>query len=135
MDKDIQYQIRLWLQDDEEAFKEIFTYYYPRLYRYAFRYLKSEVWAEDLSMEVLARVWENKASILRGETFENYLFTAARNRLINHWQRKIERLLPLENMHSDHMGDISGSLVQSEDPVLSRELETIYRNSLSALPP
>jgi RNA polymerase sigma-70 factor (ECF subfamily) len=85
-------------------------------------------------MEVLARIWENKASILRSETFENYLFTAARNRLINHWQRKIERLLPLENMQSNNLGDNSGNFVQSEDPVLSREMEAIYQSSLSALP-
>jgi RNA polymerase sigma-70 factor (ECF subfamily) len=134
MCKDIQYQIRRWLLDEEDAFREIFAYYYPRLYRYAFRYLKSEVLAEDLSMEVLTRVWEKRASITQPITFENYLFTAARNRLINHWQRKIEGLLSLETMQAGQTGDRVGNAVQSDDPVLSKELEAIYQTSLSELP-
>jgi len=53
MEMDIQNQINRWLQDDEKAFEQVFHYYYPRLYRYAFRYLKNEFWAEELSMEDL----------------------------------------------------------------------------------
>ena len=132
MDKDIQYSIKLWLQDDENAFKEIFTYYYPRLYRFAFRYLKNEVMAEDLSMEVLARIWEKKKT-LRSATFENYLFTAARHRLINLWQRKVEGLLSLDTVQTGQLGN-DPAIMNDHDPVLSKELETIYRSNLSALP-
>jgi len=128
MDKDIQYQTKLWLQGDEDAFRQIFTYYYPRLYRYAMRYLKNEAPAEDFSMEVLARVWEKKRTIHDYKTFENYLFTAARNRLINHWQRRVEGLLSLD---AANPGNNPGYF---EDAMLSKELENVYRNSLSALP-
>ena len=130
MDKDIQYSINQWLLDDENAFKEIFTYYYPRLYRFAFRYLKNEVMAEDLSMEVLARIWEKKKR-LHSATFENYLFTAARNRLINLWQRKVEGLLSLDTVQK---GQPDNDPAFMDDAILSKELETIYRSSLSALP-
>jgi RNA polymerase sigma-70 factor (ECF subfamily) len=128
---DVQYHTKLWLLGDEDAFKEIFDFYYPRLYRYAFRYLKSEAPAEDLSMEVLAGIWEKKQSI-RPETFENYLFTAARNRLINHWQRKIEGLLSLDAINMDEPAHAPAF---HNDAILSKELETVYRDSLSALPP
>jgi RNA polymerase sigma-70 factor (ECF subfamily) len=135
MEKEIHYQIKLWLQDEEKAFEELFGYYYPRLYRYAFRYLKSEFWAEDLSMEVLARVWEKKTAITNYETFENYLFTAARNHLINHWQRKIDALISLESLPAEVADIQSKDVSSSYDPVLSKELETVYHNSLSELPP
>jgi RNA polymerase sigma-70 factor (ECF subfamily) len=135
MEKDIQNQIKRWLQNDEKAFEQVFYYYYPRLYRYAFRYLKNEFWAEDLAMEVLARFWERKSAITHAETVENYLFTAARNNLINLWQRKIEGLLSLESLPAETT-DISGKdATTSYDPVLSKELETVYHNSLSKLPP
>ena len=101
MEKDIQNQINRWLLDDEKAFEQVFYHYYPRLYRYAFRYLKNEFWAEELSMEVLARIWEKRTAINHAETFENYLFTAVRNHLINHWQRKIDGLLSLETLPAD----------------------------------
>jgi len=135
MEKDIHYQIKLWLQDEEKAFEELFAYYYPRLYRYAFRYLKNEFWAEELSMEVLARVWEKKTAITNHETFENYLFTAARNHLINHWQRKIDGLLSLETLPAG-VGEAKGNAASSSyDPLLYKELENVYHNSLSELPP
>lgn len=135
MEKDIHHQIKRWLQKDEKAFEQLFHYYYPRLYRYAFRYLKNEFWAEELSMEVLARVWERKSAITHAETFENYLFTAARNHLINHWQRKIDGLLSLETLPAE-AADLHGKNASAAyDPVLSKELETLYHNSLSDLPP
>ena len=135
MEKEIHHQIKRWLQKDEKAFEQLFYYYYPRLYRYAFRYLKNEFWAEELSMEVLARVWERRSAITHAETFENYLFTAARNHLINHWQRKIDGLLSLETLPAE-AAEIPGKEASAPyDPVLSKELETHYHNSLSDLPP
>jgi RNA polymerase sigma-70 factor (ECF subfamily) len=124
---DIHHHINLWLQDEEKAFEGVFNFYYPRLYRYAFRYLKNDFWAEELAMEVLGSVWEKK-SFIRPETFENYLFTAARNRLINQWQRKIDGLLSLDALPAEGAAD-------AWDPVISRELEVIYNDKLSELPP
>jgi RNA polymerase sigma-70 factor (ECF subfamily) len=135
MEKDIHNQINRWLLDDEKAFEQVFYHYYPRLYRYAFRYLKNEFWAEELSMEVLARIWEKRKAINHAETFENYLFTAARNHLINHWQRKIDGLLSLENLPAEGADSTGKDASPSYDPVLSKELETVYHNSVSGLPP
>ena len=134
MEKDIQYQVKLWLQNDEDNFKGIFTFYYPLLYRYAFRYLKSQTLSEDLSMEVLTRVWEKKTAITDPATFENYLFTAARNRLINHWQRRIEGLLSLDVILEGEESKIIKESMFTQDLFLSKEMETVYRNSLSKLP-
>ncbi|OQP38686.1 hypothetical protein A4H97_18380 [Niastella yeongjuensis] len=135
MEKDIHQHIRLWLQDEEKAFEEVFAYYYPRLHRYAFRYLKNEFWAEELSMEVLARIWEKKSAITNHETFENYLFTAARNHLINHWQRKIDGLLSLDTLQSEVAEAAGNNVADAYDPVLLKEMETVYHNTLSEFPP
>ena len=135
MEKDIHQHIRLWLQNEEKAFEVLFAYYYPRLHKYAFRYLKNEFWAEELSMEVLARVWEKKSAITNHETFENYLFTAARNHLINHWQRKIDGLLSLDTLQHEVTGVEANSMADSYDPVVIKEMETVYHNTLSELPP
>ena len=131
---DIYHHINLWLQDEEKAFEGVFNFYYPRLYRYAFRYLKNEFWAEELAMEVLGSVWEKK-SVIRPETFENYLFTAARNRLINQWQRKVDGLLSLDALPAEGAAATKGVAADAWDPVISRELEVIYNDKLSELPP
>ena len=132
MENAIQYQVRSWLRNDEDAFKGIFTYYYPLLYRYAFRYLKSEVLSEDLAMEVLTKIWEKKALIKEAATFENYLFTAARNRLINHWQRRVDNLLSLDSLGNEGAGTGEPMVVPNE--LLSKELESVYYKTVSLLP-
>jgi RNA polymerase sigma-70 factor (ECF subfamily) len=134
MENIIQYQVKLWLQDDEDAFKGIFAYYYPLLYRYAYRYLKNETLSEDMTMEVLTRVWEKKAAITDCGTFENYLFTAARNQLINHWQRRVDGLLSLDLVQAEEGADAVREPAFSHDLILSKELEALYRKSLSKLP-
>ncbi|MBN9382693.1 MAG: RNA polymerase sigma-70 factor [Chitinophagaceae bacterium] len=134
MEKDIQNRVRSWLRDDEGAFKEIFTYYYPLLYRYNLRYLRNETLSEDLTMEVLTKIWEKKAAIVDPGTFENYLFTAARNRLINHWQRRIDGLLSLDVIRPEEGGAPGVEPVFIQDVLLSKELESVYRKSLSDLP-
>ena len=128
MPDDIEIHLTLWLQGNEDAFKQVFACYYPRLKRYMFRYLKSESWAEDIAMDVLVSVWEKKSTIRSAATFENYLFTAARNKLINHWQRKVDTLLSLETTDTDQKQNTP------HDPLLSKEMESVYHNSLSVLP-
>jgi RNA polymerase sigma-70 factor (ECF subfamily) len=134
MEKNIQYQVKLWLREDEDAFKGVFTYYYPLLYRYAFRYLKSEVLSEDLAMEVLTKIWEKKTAISDPLTFENYLFTAARNRLINHWQRRVDGLLSLDLLRGGEEPASGNEPMVQQDMLLSKELESVYQTSLSKLP-
>ena len=132
MENAIQSRVESWLQNNEDAFKEVFAYYYPLLYRYAFRYLKSEALSEDMAMEVLTKIWEKKALIKESETFENYLFTAARNQLINRWQRRIDGILSLDSLHNGEEMVEEPAVLQ--DVILTKELESVYRKSLSLLP-
>lgn len=117
-----------WLQGDDTAFEAVFHYFRPRLLHYTFRYLKNETASEDITTEVLVKAWESKHSITNPATFENYLFTIARHRLIKAWQKRVDSLLSLE---------AAGELTEpaaANDPVLYKELELRYRQSLEALP-
>ncbi|UCJ08964.1 RNA polymerase sigma-70 factor [Chitinophaga pendula] len=120
--------ISSWLQGNEPAFKLVFDHYYPRLYKYAVRYVKDETTAEDITMQVLARIWEKKHLVKEAETFENYLFTIARNQIIQSWKQQVEGWVSIE-----HIQDSPVATTQT-DVLLTRELEDIYHKSLSALP-
>ncbi|SEW38987.1 RNA polymerase sigma-70 factor [Chitinophaga arvensicola] len=123
----VQPAVSLWLQGDDPAFKVVFDHYYPRLHRYAIRYLKNEVWAEDTAMEVLAKVWEKKA-IITAATFENYLFTIARNQVINLWKKRIEVVVSYDTLEDSGLEDAT------TDPLLTKELEAVYQQSIAVLP-
>lgn len=123
----IQDRVQDWMQGNEAAFQAVFYHYYPRLKRYLVRYLKSETGAEDMAMEVLTKIWQKKEAIRDCNTFENYLFTIARNRMINQLQVKINGLLSLENV-------MEGADQTNYDPLLIKELENVYQESVSVLP-
>lgn len=127
MPDQIQSAVSLWLEGNDPAFKAIFDHYYPRLRKYAFRYLKNEVWAEDTGMEVLAKIWEKKA-VITAATFENYLFTTARHHVINLWKKRIEVVVSFDTVDDGRMEN------PASDPLMAKELETIYQQSIAELP-
>ncbi|OQP42722.1 hypothetical protein A4H97_11180 [Niastella yeongjuensis] len=120
--------ISRWVQGDTTAFEAVYYYYRPRLLRYTYRYLKGKTDAEDLTTEVLVKLWKSRQLITNTATFENYLFTIARNCLIKAWQKRIDILLALEA--SEEPVDPTGA----NDHVLYKELEKHYQESLVRLP-
>lgn len=123
----IQDKVQEWMQGDESAFEAVFYHYYPRLKRYLVRYIKSEAGAEDMAMEVLTKLWQKKEAILDSNTFENYLFTMARNRMINQLRVKINEWLSLDNVMED-------AAHTNYNPLLLKELENVYQESVAVLP-
>lgn len=120
--------ISSWLQGNEPAFKQVFDHYYPRLYKYAVRYVKDETTAEDITMQVLARIWEKKHLVKDAGTFENYLFTIARNQITQTWKQQVAAWVSIEHLQE-------APIVTSDtDVLLTRELEDVYNKSLSDLP-
>lgn len=120
-------EIGHWLRGDDDAFRVVFYHYQPRVYRYTFKYLHNRSQAEDITMDILVRVWQKRNTITAAGTFENYLFTIARNCLVNEWRKKIDVLLSLENI--DHQ-----SADAAADSFIYKELEATYRQCLSDLP-
>lgn len=127
-DEDIYGSVTRWMQGDAAAFEAVFHHYRPRLLRYTRRYLKSETAAEDLTTDILVKMWQSRELVTNAATFENYLFTIARNRLIKAWQKKVDTLLSLEA--GAEPSDPAGAI----DPVLYKELEQHYQESLATLP-
>lgn len=119
--------IASWLQGNDHAFEAIYYHYQPRLYRYTFKFLHSKTRAEDLTSEVLIKVWQKRKDITAAATFENYLFTIARHALVDEWRKRIDVLLSVEI--SEQQPADTGT-----DLFTYKELEETYRQSLSCLP-
>jgi RNA polymerase sigma-70 factor (ECF subfamily) len=70
------------------AFNTLFREYGDRLYRFAFRYLKSESESEELVQEVFTKIWEKRANLKRELSFKSYLFTIAFNIIKKHFRKE-----------------------------------------------
>jgi RNA polymerase sigma-70 factor (ECF subfamily) len=66
-----------------KSFSELFDRYGKRLYFFAKGYLKSGEDAEEIVQEVFMKIWDNREELSSEKSFESYLFTIAKNGILN----------------------------------------------------
>ena len=79
------------LQGDDAAWETVVSSYGKRIYNLSYRYTNRKDEAEDLTQEILIRVYQNLKSY-RSEagSFQNWILRVARNLIIDHY-RQIRR--------------------------------------------
>jgi RNA polymerase sigma-70 factor (ECF subfamily) len=84
--------VRRAQQYDEDAFRQLYERYYPKVYNYAYLQLGDVQAAEDLTSDVMLKVLESIRNYqLKGLPFGAWVFRIARNRLIDLHRRRRRR--------------------------------------------
>lgn len=73
----------------EKAYKELYSQWVSRLYRFVFQYLKSESATDDVVQETFLRIWVSRVSLNPEESFKSYIFTIAYHFLLKELKRQI----------------------------------------------
>lgn len=71
-------------QGDQRAFTELYNRYSGVLYAFIYVYLKESESTRDLLQNIFMSIWEKRAHININTQVKNYLYTAAKNCVINH---------------------------------------------------
>jgi len=76
------------LQGDDAAWEMVVTSYGKRIYNLSYRYTNRKEEAEDLTQDILIRVYQNLKSY-RSEvgSFQNWILRVARNLIIDHYRQ------------------------------------------------
>jgi len=120
--------VRLAKDGDADAFGLLYDGYIERIYRYIYFRVTDEVTAEDLTSQVFSKAWENldryKPS---GAPFIAWLYTIARNAVIDHFRTR------KETVGLDEIASLS-SAGPSPDDVVELHFETeALREALQSL--
>jgi RNA polymerase sigma-70 factor (ECF subfamily) len=75
-------------QDDPRAMERVIEYYYASLCSFAKRYVGTVTLAEEVVSDVMFKVWQNRQTGYRPDTFREYLFMAVRNTAINYLEQQ-----------------------------------------------
>jgi RNA polymerase sigma-70 factor (ECF subfamily) len=70
------------------AFNTLFRKYSGYLFRFAYKYFKSEAESEELVQEVFTIIWEKRADMKEELSFKSFLFTIAFNIIRKHFRTK-----------------------------------------------
>jgi RNA polymerase sigma-70 factor (ECF subfamily) len=120
--------LRAMAMGDRAAFAQIVERWQSRLINFFYRSTGNRADAEDLAQETFIELYRSAARYEAKGTFNAFIFTLARRRLIDSYRKKTRR--PLEYV------DPSEYLMQSQPETedRSREIEEVFHRALAGLP-
>lgn len=77
----------------ERAYDQIYQHYARRLLAYCFDFTKNMDDAEEITQDVFVQLWRYREQIKQEESLQSFLFTTARNRLINAYRSRVNSVL------------------------------------------
>jgi RNA polymerase sigma-70 factor (ECF subfamily) len=117
------------ISGDKEAFGELYRFFLNRIYRFIYYLVGDEFSAEDITQNTFLKAWNSlpNFSIDRG-TFQSYLYTIARNLVIDSQRKKKEISLEGE------FGDTIAFEEEPEKDIWRKESMQKVRDVLKVLP-
>lgn len=76
-------------QGKQEGFDGLYRMYVRRLYGFCYQYTKSRENAEEIVQDVFVKLWANRDTLMAEDTVVYWLFTTAKNRIINLYRSQI----------------------------------------------
>ncbi|MDJ0837797.1 MAG: RNA polymerase sigma-70 factor [Acidobacteriota bacterium] len=74
---------------DETAFRDLYYRYAQPLFRFLYRRTHDRETAEDLTQELFARIWKNRANLDPDKPVKAFCYQIANNLAIDHLRRKV----------------------------------------------
>ncbi len=114
---------------DMRAYEQIFTRYYSSLCAYTRLYVRGGEAGENIVQDLMLWLWENRMTLNITGSLSQYLFSATRNRCLNHINH--------ENIERRVLGSIQDRMCEqfeSPDFYIVTELREKIRVAVEALP-
>ncbi len=73
--------------EDANAFGELYEYFFPKIYQYIHYRVNGKETAEDLVSDIFFKALRNLDSLSEPGDFQSWLFSIARNALIDHYRK------------------------------------------------
>lgn len=119
------------LQGDPAAFDILFKRYYDSLLRYAMKNTDNFEAAEELTMDVMLRVWQKQDTIAVDADLRPYLQRAVKNAIFNYHRKKILATVSI----TEEIPVIAANYANPDDRFKYAELEKLYQQKLGELSP
>ena len=118
---------------DEAAFRQVYVFYYKRLYQFAYALVKTREPAEEIVEDVFVRIWQHREEIGSIHNLRVYLYTAIKNSALNYLSQKARQSItePFDHIHIG-MESPAGT---PEQILITAEIQQKIQLAVEALPP
>ena len=119
------------IEEDEDAFCELYAAYKNRLIYFAMRFLKSREYAEDIFQDAFAVVWQGRRFINPDASFSAYLYTIVRNRILN----QLRDLSNQDKLREQILSQAVNYTNETKDEIIANDLRQFISRALQQLTP
>ncbi|TWR28933.1 RNA polymerase sigma-70 factor [Mucilaginibacter pallidiroseus] len=116
--------------DKPAAFREIYRRYWKELYAAAYKRLKNNETAEEVTQEVFTTFWHKCTEISISQTIAGYLHSSTSHLIIDQFRKEQVRARHRESFKLVY----SESDTSTEDLILAKDLEETIAHEVNALP-
>ena len=88
-------------RNDQQSFQVLFDAWWEPLFQYAYKVLQNRQDAEEVVQEFFIHFWNKRHELPELRSLSAYLFTALKNRLLNHLAKKKYSLIDVDVLHND----------------------------------
>lgn len=120
---------KLVVQNNEEAFCELYIRYKDKLIFFCLKFVKKQEIAEDIVQSIFVTLWEDKIKINPEFSFSSYIFTIARNRVLN-----FLRQLNTEIKIREELSQMNSHKIESCDLLIETEYNELLYKVIDTLP-
>lgn len=117
---------------DRVAYTTLYTFYLPRLYKYIYPFVRSSKEdTEEVLHDIFMKIWEKREELSRIKSFNSYLYSMAKNRLINlHEHGKVkQKAIDYIANHSDVLGN------GADENYIYSQYREVLQNAIKTMPP
>jgi RNA polymerase sigma-70 factor (ECF subfamily) len=76
-------------KDAYSSFTLLYDKYFPRLFGFVLKITRSENQTKEIVQETFLKVWENRFKLDENSSVQSYIFTIAKNKLINEFRKTL----------------------------------------------
>ncbi len=114
--------------ENELAFRQLFTEYYPSLVSFAMHYVEKSAVAEDLVQDVFVKIWETQEKLKTVEDLSAYIYQMVRFKCLNYLRN--------EKVRTDATQFFTDDLAATElNAFLKEETFRVVSKAMDNLPP
>jgi RNA polymerase sigma-70 factor (family 1) len=125
-------QTRISRFDDQLAYKELFTAFYPSLIQFVSGIIKSRQTAEEIVSDLFMKIWEKRKTLEEIHNLRVYCFVSARHLSINQLEKQ-------KKQHHSDIDNFKSCLIHSapnpEECMISAEMLRRIHEIVEKLPP
>lgn len=115
------------------SFRELYDYYYNRLFRQALYYLNNNPdYAQEVVADVFVALWQGRAVLSEVKNPDSYLFIALKHATARYIEKNYKSH---QELLTENLPEVQSSDYQGDANLIDQELRRKYKEALQLLPP